>query len=65
MPWKAITKAQWVSLIKMGVIFFVGAGTAWFWPDNPVEQYAEKYIERETGVELDLSAIEGSKKVSP
>lgn len=50
---------DWIKILIVGGAIAVGVGAKLFWPslkdDNPIEEVAEKIIEQQTGVDIDLS----------
>lgn len=46
---------SFVYFLKIAAAAVVGCFTGYMIPDNPVEQAAEEFIQKETGVSIDLS----------
>ena len=58
---KLVTRASVAEALKLVSVALLGGLTGWFWPDNPIEQYAENYIQKQTGITVDIAELEGSK----
>jgi ABC-type glycerol-3-phosphate transport system substrate-binding protein len=54
---------KWLNIAIAALAGMVGAGYTYFWPgakhDNKIEQTAEKIIEKRTGIEVDLTPMDG------
>lgn len=52
---------DWIKIAIVAGAVLIGGGIKYFWPslkdDNPIEEAAEKIIEKETGVDVDLSPL--------
>jgi len=43
-----------LSVIKLTAALLIGVITGYWWPNNPVEEAAETYIQSETGIPVKL-----------
>jgi hypothetical protein len=53
----------WLHVVIAAIAFGIGASYTYFWPgakhDNKIEQTAGKVIKNQTGVDLDITPLDG------